>query len=51
MPIILSLLACVLLLTACGKKGPIYLPDNNAEKSLTSNHTNALRLQPLQEKS
>ena len=51
MPIILSLLTCALLLSACGKKGPVYLPDDKAEKPLASNHSNALRLQPHQEKS
>jgi len=51
MPLLLSLLSCVLLLSACGKKGPVYLPDNKAEKPLASNQTHALRLHPLQEKS
>jgi len=49
--IILSLLTCALLLSACGKKAPIYLPDHKAEKPLASNLSNALRLQSLQEKS
>ncbi|MDX1351379.1 MAG: lipoprotein [Thiomicrorhabdus sp.] len=48
---ILSLLACVLTLSACGKKGPLYLPDERADKQTSHNQHNALRLQPIQEKS
>ena len=46
---LISLLACFLLLTeltACGKKGPLYLPDDQAEKPVQQASSDALRLQP-----
>lgn len=47
---IMTMLTCFFWLSACGKKGPLYLPDDNAASQTPSNATNALRLHP-QEKS
>lgn len=51
---IVSLIALSVLLSACGKKGPLYLPDEpTAKKQQQANieNHNALRLTPLQEES
>lgn len=55
--IIISGVICMVLLSACGKKGPLYLPDETkANTAKTPNTANtfthdALRLHSLQETS
>ena len=54
MPLLISLVLCSILLSACGKKGPLYLPEEPKEANRTqqSNIQNsALRLQPLENQS
>ncbi|WEJ62345.1 LPS translocon maturation chaperone LptM [Thiomicrorhabdus lithotrophica] len=52
-PLFISLVLCSILLSACGKKGPLYLPEepkeaNNTQQS--SLESNVLRIQPLENK-
>ena len=54
MPLFISLVLCSILLSACGKKGPLYLPQepketNNTQKQ--SMNSSALRLQSLENQS
>lgn len=57
MSIVITLLACAIALSACGKKGPLYLPDEKrieqtVHKNDQQHNTDpTLRLQPLQEAS
>ena len=51
MPLFISLVLCSILLSACGKKGPLYLPEEPKEAHNTqqsSTQSSALRLQFLE---
>lgn len=54
MPLFISLILCSILLSACGKKSPLYLPEEPKEATNTqqsSIQSSALRLQPLENQS
>lgn len=54
MPLLISLVLCSVLLSACGKKGPLYLPEAPKEANSSqpsSVKSSALRLQPLENQS
>jgi len=54
MPLFISLILCSILLSACGKKGPLYLPEEPKEASNTQQsniESSALRLQALENQS
>ncbi|MEA1989728.1 MAG: lipoprotein [Pseudomonadota bacterium] len=54
MPLFISLVLCSILLSACGKKGPLYLPEEPKEANSTqqsSLDSNALRIHPLENQS
>lgn len=36
MPIIMSFILCTLLLSACGKKGPLYVPEDTKKSAYLS---------------
>lgn len=54
MPLLISLVLCSILLSACGKKGPLYLPEEPKEANKTqqsSMKSSAFRLQPFENQS
>lgn len=50
-PLLISIVLCAIMLSGCGKKGPLYLPDEPKQQALKTANIDmqqALRLQPTQ---